>query len=208
MFLGRVVVRPAHFPWSDSTVETTVTIVGSIVIGICTGVFANTITNMFVTVWLPYYRNLVYRGVRIDGDWNIKHAGKPADGGPLADLWRLSATLEQKAYRIEGSAVAQRFDEKDPKKTIDTIHYQVEGSIFDRFVFIFMRSKDNHRIAHSSFHLEVVRDGHQMNGYRTFYGLVKSEVRAVGSVWLRTSATNAQPYSFDGEIAQPEGSVS
>lgn len=154
----------------------------SIIVGVATGVTANLMTYLFVNVWLPSYRNYVYKGIRVSGDWIISQGQCPADGESLTVKWILSATLEQKAYEVCGQATATHFKEGT---ATDVINYDIHGHLFDRFLSITLRNKDVTRIAYSTFLLEVSGDGSRMLGYRSFYGLRMGTIRAVECTWRR-----------------------
>jgi len=154
----------------------------SIIVGVATGVTANLVTYLFVTVWLPSYRNYVYRGIRVTGDWIISQSDMPADGERLTTKWVLSATLEQKAYVISGNVTATHLHDGE---ATDVINYDLDGHIFDRFLSLTLRTKDTTRIAYSTFLLEVTGDGSRMKGYRSFYGLRKGTIRSVECTWKR-----------------------
>ena len=163
----------------------------SIVVGVGTGVVANMVTSLFLNVWLPAYRNYVYQGLRIGGDWSILQNEIPVDGEPLSANWVLSATLRQKSYVISGVATAMRVEDN---KSADAINYEIDGYIYDRLVGLTFKSSDRSRIAYSTFLLEAKGDGTQMIGYRSFYGLRKGAIRAVECVWRRGAhEVRAQP---------------
>ncbi len=171
------------------------TLIVSVVVGIGTGVLANFATYLFVHVFLPKYRDLVYQGTRVSGTWVICQSNTPSDGDPLSTVWALSATLEQKAYVLKGNATASLVEKN---LSLDAINYTVTGHIYDRFVVLMMRNNDPARIAHSTFLLEVKGDGNQMIGYRSFYGLYDENIRAVACKWKRGFTANAACF------AQPE----
>jgi hypothetical protein len=153
----------------------------SIAVGVLTGVTANLATHLFVNVWLPKYRDYVYRAMRVDGDWTIIQQD-PADGEGLEKRWNLVATLTQSAYVVRGSAIAQR--EVDGESG-EVIHYEVAGHVYDRLVTLSFRNRDAQRIARSTFLIEATGDGTRMVGYRSFYGLRKGTIRAVECTWRR-----------------------
>lgn len=155
----------------------------SIVAGVGTGVLANFATYLFVNVWLPKYRDIVYHGMRIDGDWVIAQNDTPEDGAVLSTKWALSIRLEQRAYTLSGNATANHVANGE---SIDAINYDVSGYIYDRFVVLTFRSNSRNRIAHSVFLVEVRGDGTHMTGYRTFYGLFKETIRVVECTWHRS----------------------
>jgi len=156
----------------------------SIVVGVLTGVAANIVTYLFVSVWLPSYRNYVYKGIRLDGDWIISQGTQPADGLGLSKTWILSANLEHKAYSVCGHATATLMENGRPK---DVINYDFDGRIFDRFISLVFKNRDASRIAYSVFLLEVTGAGARMEGYRCFYGLRQNRIRSIDCTWHRAT---------------------
>lgn len=154
----------------------------SVLTGILTGVIANLATHFFTSVCLPAYRDYVYRGTRVDGDWTITHIEQPADGEGLAVQWALSASLKQKAYTIAGNAVA-RFSDSTGKG--DIINYLVQGTICDGLISLRFLNEDQSRVAHSTFLVKVVGDASTLEGYRLFYGLRLDTIRSMPCLWTR-----------------------
>lgn len=156
----------------------------AIPLGVIAGVAANVVTHFVLTVWLPAYRDYVYRGARVDGNWVVHQSRAALDGGNLSSIWLVSAKLDQRAYVITGSASAMRVHEGI---ALDVINYEVQGYIYDRFVSLNLRNTDKTRIAHSTFLLELRGDGHRMTGCRAFYGLEREIIRSIECVWQRSS---------------------
>lgn len=175
------------------------TLVLSAVVGIGTGVLANFATYLFVDVWLPKYRDFVYQGIRIDGDWVITQDDTPVDGVTLSTKWALSSNLRQKAYALSGHATANRVEDGE---SVDAINYDITGYIYDRFVVLTFKNNSRARIAHSVFLVEVRGDGTRMTGYRTFYGLYKETIRIVECTWQRGSHTPATPKGEASEVGK------
>ena len=157
-------------------------VVLSVIVGVGTGVIANMVTSLFLNVWLPAYRNYVYQGLRVGGDWTIIQHDTPVDGEPLSTIWVLSATLRQKSYVVSGVATATRVE---GNRSADVINYEINGYIYDRLVGLTFKSSDRSKIAYSAFLLEAKGDGTQMVGYRSFYGLRKGAIRSVECTWRR-----------------------
>ncbi len=175
------------------------TILLSLVIGVGTGVLANFATYLFRDVWLPKYRDLVYQGIRIDGDWVMTQDDTPSDGTPLSTKWALSSKLEQKAYILSGHATANRVENGE---SVDAINYDISGYIYDRFVVLTFKNTSRARIAHSVFLVEVRGDGTRMTGYRTFYGLYKETIRVVECTWQRGSHTSVSKTRETNEMGK------
>lgn len=162
----------------------------SIIVGIATGVLANLFTHLFVYVWLPSYRNFIYRGYRVDGSWVVSEASLAADDAPNSHQWVMSASLSQRAHHIVGSATATRMVQEQAAE-VNT--FTVSGEITDRFVALTFHNNDVSTIAYSVFLLEVEGDGSTMKGYRSFYGRRKLTVRAIECLWHRGSTLQPSP---------------
>lgn len=154
----------------------------SILVGILTGVIANLATYFFTAVCLPAYREYVYRGTRVDGNWTITHLDDPEDDRGLTVTWDLSASLKQKAYAVSGTAVARCTGESGSG---DIINYVVGGTINDGFLSLTFSNSDQSRVAHSAFLIKVSGDASTLRGYRLFYGLRLETIRSVECLWSR-----------------------
>lgn len=151
-------------------------------VGVVTGVLGNVTTYLFINMWLPFFRKYVYQGFRIGGDWIIEQALTVVDGDALSERWEIAVNLDQKAYIITGNAFASNLRDNEFH---NVIHYEVSGHIYDRFVALTFLNKDRKQIAHSTFLVEVVGDGHSMTGYRTFYGRKRNMILACSCIWRR-----------------------
>lgn len=160
--------------------------IGTLFFSILIGVFGNAATYLiafFLTKTVfPKYTDHVYKGMRVNGNWVIIQDIAPTDGEPLSSKWLLSATLEQKANELSGSAQATR---NHTGESTDVLSYKLTGYIYDRLVNISIRTTDQAKIAYSNFLLEVSGDGSEMIGYRSFYGLKKGKIRSIQCTWNR-----------------------
>jgi hypothetical protein len=125
---------------------------------------------------IPFFENIVYKGIRIDGNWTVEQPNNTADGTTLSVSRKMSIELVQKASRLSGHATSF-YDRNDG--TRDTIFYSIEGEVKDRFVTLFLKCRKKNRMAYSTFLLEVVSDGHLMKGFRNFYGLKEQKINSV-----------------------------
>jgi hypothetical protein len=161
----------------------------SVLVGTLTGVAANLATAFVTNVVLPTYRSYVYKGVEVCGDWVIATTGDVLDREGLAEHWDLLASLEQKANEITGRATARR-NRADGSEVV--IGYSISGHIYDRILSLTFRTRDQALIAYSTFLVEVVGDGTEMRGLRTFYGLRRGGIRGIECVWRKGGSVRAQ----------------
>jgi hypothetical protein len=155
----------------------------SIIIGILTGLVANGMTTFFREVFMPAYRNYVYIGLSLTGDWIIEQDDGPTDGKGFAKKWVMSATLTQKANKLIGATTATNIENGI---SVSVINYVIEGYFYDGVINLSCLRKDNDVIAHSNFLLQVVEDGKTLAGYRSFYGLKSCSIRSVKTVWKKS----------------------
>ena len=124
---------------------------------------------------LPFIHNLLYTGIRIDGTWTIDEKPKANSGQRLSVERNTVVVIEQKANKLSGTATST-----DKSNIQPALKYKVTGEIKDRIVEVSFRSQDSSTIAHSSFLMEVKKDGKKMDGSRNFYSRL-SEGRRIDS---------------------------
>jgi hypothetical protein len=140
--------------------------------------------------WIvPWFKSLVYKGIKIDGTWKIEQSNQMVDGTALEIQRAIDINLQQNANELKGEASARiiqtiPMNTQTPtnldKSTNTVIFYDVKGEIKDRFVSLVLIPKEQNKIAYSVFLLEVVGDGNLLKGYRTFYGYKKLKICAIG----------------------------
>lgn len=133
---------------------------------------------------IPFFENLVYRGIRIEGNWSLSQNNSTADGSNLKTSRETVLELKQKATRLTGTATSVLTNSDNSK---DFIYYNVEGEVKDRFVTLYLKCRKKNRIAYSTFLLEIVSDGYCMKGYRTFYGLKRQKINATNCVLTKAN---------------------
>lgn len=133
---------------------------------------------------IPFFENLVYRGIRIEGNWFLKQNNITADGSNLSTNRETVLELKQKATKLTGTAASVSTNNDNSK---DFIYYTVEGEVKDRFVTLYLKCRKKNRIAYSAFLLEIVSDGYCMKGYRTFYGLRRQKINATSCTLIKAS---------------------
>lgn len=148
-----------------------------IFIGVLSGVLTSAfiyVTNGFLkNTLIPLFRSAVYKSTELSGTWYIEREDVAADGKPINVKTELIVNFRQKADELTGTATSKRPDDNS------VTHFDVVGTIRDRFVLISFYIKDRKRIAYQGFMLEVIGDGQVMSGYNNFYGLLMKEVRSV-----------------------------
>lgn len=147
---------------------------GAILYGIIGGVlayvFVSLVGQAVRKIVLPWYHDLVYRGVRLDGRWKVTNL--LGSGNQTAEL-----QLTQQADRVTGTCtfVKQESDEGDAfYEQVRTC--KLSGTVRDRFVELSFRHVDPARLGAGVFLLEVHGDGRTMGGQQTFYSVGSSGI--------------------------------
>lgn len=145
------------------------------------------VTLFFAFVWTkgiyPIIENLLYDGVRINGNWSVLQINPSALGIDLAINRDVIIKLKQKANKLKGEATSTH-TKADLTKNI--LSYTVSGEIKDRFVTLFFKNVDKNKIAHSAFLIEVVADD-KMKGFRVFYGKLNQEIDSIACTLIKAN---------------------
>jgi len=152
----------------------------SIVVGVISGVIAAALVQLCLLVFdrilLPWYREIVYHGVIIQGKWEECLTFAPE---------RLQVTtydLVQKANDVSGSVTCVKTDGGVVARTeVMTL----KGSLRDRFFECAIFPVDRSRVAAASVLLEVVGDGSRMFGYTSWYDSNAAVVTSEPVTWTR-----------------------
>jgi len=143
-------------------------------------------TWLWVKIIAPVYRAAIYKGVQLNGNWTLEQDEKTADGEGFLISGSWSVSLRQRAHQLTGEATVNlRRDTGTP----EMFEYQISGHTYDRFVSLEMRGKNPLCIACSTFLLEVNGGGDTMEGYRSFYGRRKNQIRSAYCKWIRSGSS-------------------
>jgi len=127
---------------------------------------------------VPFYETRVYKGIKIEGVWNLETTDETDD--PWTDFESLS--LKQNAHLITGTAILFSKNESNDKPT----SLLVSGDVTDRVVSLNLRSPLSDRLSYSTMLLEVVGNGSKMSGECTFYNTDKSKIESSPVVYIKS----------------------
>ena len=158
-----------------------------IILGLSIGISSGLVTTLLIwiitIVWVkklvPWYETTVYKGVKIQGVWNLDTTEETDDPWTHSE----SLSLAQKAHRITGAATLTNRKETDSSPTSLLVY----GEISDRIVSLNMRSPLSDRLSYSSLLLEVVGDGTVMRGESTFYNTETSKIESSPVVYKKSA---------------------
>lgn len=152
-------------------------------LAIATGVIAGVVSAALLFVsrtligghLLPWYHDLVYRGINIDGEWH-------ASSHEMAQDIRLR--IKQRAGDIFGDADFERRPDY-PTDIEDSRSFSVSGRIQDRYITLTLTHKNRQRIGVLAFLLEPVADGRQLRGVMSFVSIRSHEIDSVDVTFAR-----------------------
>ena len=145
----------------ENAMSVTFTIILGVMVGIFTSAIIYGLMRLFDQVVIPWYSNLIYKGIDLNGRWYCSDYEMTQD---------VTFDLKQKANTISGTAIFVNKDE--PYCKLEDIRlFIVEGFVRDRFVNLVLKHKDNSRLGIICYLLESVGDGRRMDGAISFYSL-------------------------------------
>lgn len=140
----------------------------SILIGVLSGVLASSliwiISQLFNKVFIPWYQNLIYKGMIVSGTWESQYHTRSRGGIKKTIDYELSITLNQKGHNIDGLFSARKKDEGN----ISTRNYKIQGIIFDNYLIVTYLPSDRKFTGGGSFVLKVINGGNQLEGGISF----------------------------------------
>ena len=133
-----------------------------IVIGVVSGVITATLISGFLAIMkkiiLPWYQELRYEGVDLEGSWEFKEVSDSAET-------KIKLELEQSAHTLKGAASIS-----SERKNGDNNFYSyvVSGMVWEGYVTLNMRSANRKVVSFSTMLLKVSNGGRVLKG--TFAG--------------------------------------
>jgi hypothetical protein len=127
-------------------------------------------------VLLPWYRQLLYRGVNIQGKWEQKldfNNGKTQ---------LITLELAQKAHNITGSVTMVKSTNGEIVRTeIMTLKGSVKDRLFNGTIFPI----DTKRVGISTILLEIIGDGSKMSGCTMWYDSGAAQISSMATIFIR-----------------------
>lgn len=102
------------------------------------------LAKIFERIILPWFRQQVYRGVRIDGTWQY------TEPLPSPDSQTIQLTFRQSADELRG----QQTIVSHVGGQTTTTHYRVSGFISDGRIVAYCRPLDSHSTNYATFYLQ------------------------------------------------------
>ena len=153
----------------------------SIILGVASGVLASLLlllASAFVKgVVIPWYRQLLYKGIDISGEWVRKTEYQT---GAVEDCLM---TINQKADKLQGimNIVIRRTGVDTPEMAT----YKFSGKVRDRFVQINGRSANKNELGIFSELLVIMGRGDKIHGCTSWYSITNTAIKCAESKWSR-----------------------
>ena len=167
-------------------------------IGVISGVITSALIYLLVQIFskivLPWYRELVYNGIDISGEWFCY-------GQELEQ--RAKYDIKQQASQINGDATYMHSDDHD--HSMEKIRtFKITGFIKERFVQLTLIHSDKSRLGLVSYLLEVVGDGRRMIGAGSHYGVDSFTIETVNIIFSRFELGEKELKEHWAYINEPE----
>jgi hypothetical protein len=156
----------------------------NITLSIATGVLSGVITTAFLFIMgklfyklvLPWYQNIKYQGVDLEGDWvsELKH------GSNIAGKFKM--TIQQNAHDLSGTIVCTQGP--SPEDTETTL-LNLTGITWEGFVTLNIKSIDRKRLSFGTSLLRVTHGGLTLTGIYAYRCLQSDEVEWMEIEWSK-----------------------
>jgi len=163
------------------------TIQGAIVWGVTSGVVTTgllfIIVQTFQKVVVPWYQNLIYKGVGLAGKWV---ANKTLSNGIA---YHYSMMLHQRAHSLKGTMnIAKNNSSPGPSggQLGDYIQgFLVSGTTWEGFVTLNLESDDRRSLSFSTSLLQIRNRGHSLVGHMAYRSTGLDQVDSEEITWTR-----------------------
>lgn len=164
------------------------TIAGAIVWGVVAGALTSALlllfSQVFAKVLIPWYQEIVYRGVDLRGQW-ISHR---TDANGITYHYTLN--IKQSAHELSGNmAIAKVNSQPNPAAGLSGDYVQpftVEGRVWEGFVTLQMESTDRRSLSLATSLLQVSDRGQKLVGHMAYRSTRVDQVDSEAITWSRT----------------------
>jgi hypothetical protein len=145
-----------------------------VVAGILTSAFLWLSAVLISKAIIPWYQQVVYRGIDLSGRWEQTFEREGAQ-------YRLDTSLQQSAHLLKGTTTKSKSRTDD-----DYVHaFTVSGSTWDGFVLLNLESSDRSSLSFGTALLKIYETGERLKGYLVYRGRQTDEVELEEAVWKR-----------------------
>lgn len=153
------------------------TVFWGVVAGILTSVLLFLLGLLISKVALPWYQELVYKGVDLRGLWVEEYVSNGA-------TYSFQTVLEQNAHELTGSTTITK---SINGKTDYVQTFNVAGSTWEGFVMLNLRSKERKSLSFATGLFKVKHRGKNLVGHLAYRASATDEVEAEKANWTRST---------------------
>jgi hypothetical protein len=162
-----------------------------ILLNIFLGVFSGVLTSiiifvnikLFNKIILPWYQELIYKGLDISGEWNETHNYKSLL------IQESKIVIIQNAHNISGKITLLKKNITN-NKTVEIKNFRFTGEFHNNCLNITCWNDNRRQIGTINYLLQIGNDGKIMNGYKTFYDIAFNKIEAFNIFWIRSENKN------------------
>ena len=154
--------------------ETTRNLIIGVSSGVITAFMLSLVKSLFTNSFLPWYRQVMYKGVDLNGKWYQYDSGQKT-------LLEISQTCES----IKGKATIHTIDQIDGAKLDDIRTFDVSGEVSQQFVTLIFHHTDRSRLGIATYLLQIYGDGTTLNGQAGWYAPLLSQINSGPSIFYR-----------------------
>ncbi|NEM98202.1 hypothetical protein [Pontibacter burrus] len=153
----------------------------SIFLGVFSGILTSIIiwafVKLFRKVLIPWYQQIIYRGINISGEWTCS---VDFPGGVHTDQM---ISLIQKGHKVQGTFITKT---TAPNREGSTNSFRAIGEVFDNYVDIEYNIIDKRYIGRGSFMFKVLEGGEKLQGGLVAIDRISSNIITSESIeWTR-----------------------
>lgn len=151
--------------------------------------------TMIIGHLLPWYHDLVYRGINVAGTWYCSESEMSQD---------VVLDLRQRAGTLTGSAqFVARDSDANPPRFEGIREFSVEGQIQDRYITIKLLPKNRQRLGVITYLLEPICDGRQLAGTMSFVSMGDNAITSLPVLFAHDLAVVTEyRKDFESEIGE------
>ncbi|OQY00406.1 MAG: hypothetical protein B6I26_08110 [Desulfobacteraceae bacterium 4572_130] len=141
-----------------------------VVSGILTSVFLYFLVFLFKNFFIPWYQNIIYKGLDISGEWEYTLTHQQG-------IDKCIMELKQKSHMISGDDTGGRYDASG-KKRQRTRAFKITGFYSDNYFVGYMLNKNPQLRSFTGFTLRIVEGGRCMEGVFSWYDVLYEDINS------------------------------
>lgn len=132
----------------------TSSLLSGIISGIITSIIIFTFSILFKKILIPYYADMIYRGVRIEGTWN------GVNKTPNSEI-RVVCTIKQNSFDITGTFAVETTYSTGKQYSNN---YEIEGFINGNMLTLTYKASDRSRTGTGVLMFQILSGGKELRG--------------------------------------------